>query len=160
MKTMMLTLSLLATLPSANAAYLHCQAVDRAGENGTYHPHFTLAAKIDDAFLNGGELKTLSEVEAQTSKREFRVETLEHDAAYAPRTNKNRVRFPLSLSASDNLFDGIIHGVLLPKTLTDADITETREESVVIKAQLLSSTDSYHDGIISYFPMTCEVSEE
>ena len=92
-------------------------------------------------------------------KNEFASQILA-DATYRPRTNKNRARFNfIGVNATTDVFDGIVHGILLPKVLTSAEILRQTATEIQFRAKVISSTDSYHDGIMEYFPFECTLTQ-
>jgi len=149
------------------AAQLNCQQ-----DVSSLGPDFSLSAEIADDYLKGQELLALNAVSA-TSSETVKKSIIVKDESYRPRTNKNRNRFKFVLDASNEIFDGTIHGMLLPKILTSDDILSTESESesesesglesetesneVLLRAYVISSTDSYHDGIMTYYPLVCRL---
>lgn len=135
----------------SSAAQLSCQTAPQPAE---YMPYFRLQAEIDKSALAGAELVALSKVSIEAASGTLAIDTLAKDAAYRPRTIKERNRFLFDIDVTSVeatpaafSFDGIAHGVIMPKTLPVGEKDFT--------AYLISSTDSYHDGINSYFRTLC-----
>lgn len=148
-----LATAILFTSSASFAAGLSCHTVVQEGQ---FTPLFTMTAELDEGALKGVELTSLQNVQITVATDTLAIESLQRDEDYAPRTNKDRNRFNFNIettSAEDTpeeyAFDGIAHGVILPKILPAA--------SNEFAAYLISSTDSYHDGINSYFKMLCTV---
>ena len=142
---------------TASAANVSCYMNKEL--NGGYTPDFAMTAVISDGYLNGEDLKVLEQVKVKVAGKEYNVGTLSRDTNFRPTTNKNRVRFSdrFEFDASDDDFNGIIHGMIFPKVLSAKDIVSKGEIETIFKTYLLSSTDAYHDGIISYFRKTCKI---
>ena len=108
------------------------------------------------ARFEGPRLVELTNVSLSAGKESASVASLLPDQHYRPRTNTNRSRFNFpELNATDEQFDGIAHSVILPKELKQADIVAQVGNHIHFKAKVASSTDSYHDGIITYFNLSC-----
>lgn len=142
---------------------LTCTSVARALEDASLAPRFTMTAQVAKEYRTGVELTGLTNVRASAGRVNSAAKdfaSVAKDAAYKPRGNKNRNRFAIeSLDATDESFDGIVHSVILPKSLGPADIDSQDEGGLIVfHAVVASSTDSYHDGIISYFKIRCELS--
>ena len=140
----------------AQSATLKC--VSHAGTDPEYSfPKLKLEATVSDRYATGSELTLLRNAKV-SSKEEKTIALIEKDKTYKPKTIKNRNRFKFYLDATDGSFDGIIHGIILPKVLSIAEVVELGEDgTITFNGKVLSSTDSYHDGIISYFPLSCEL---
>lgn len=133
---------------TAGAATLNCSTTGRAGET----PNVQLTGEVSDAFAQGeeaGDLTYIADavvVVAKSAPKSLGLLTI--DKSYKPRM-KERVRFNTeSLPASEPKgFDGIVHGFIFPQRLS----------SEKFLAKVISSDDSYHDGIYSYYSMDCSV---
>lgn len=144
------------------ATVLTCTTAARAREDESLSPRFSLSAQVPSTYRTGAELTGLTAARASAGRpnaAEKSFPSVARDAAYKPRgANKNRARFMIeSLDASDESFDGIVHSVILPRNLGASDIDSNKNGLIVFHAIVASSTDSYHDGIISYFKMRCEL---
>ncbi|MCX6125254.1 MAG: hypothetical protein NTV34_10995 [Proteobacteria bacterium] len=118
-----------------------------------------ISAQVDDSALLGQEITQLRQLTVAAGIAQSTFENIQNDKVYRPRMNLNRNRFLFEgIDASSDRFDGIVHGVILPKILGSQDITSTDEAGLSFKAKVISSTDSYHDGIMSYFPLSCRLS--
>lgn len=161
MKSLVLLVAVTVLTPSTFAASLECQTLP---STDTYNnPTLSMTAKISKSYLTGSQLKGIKSIYAKVTaaERHEQIGDLTIDPAYSPHGNPNRVRLNTdSIEAFDDAenaeFDGIIHGFIFPKQLGDDDITSREADGTIsFKASLISSTDSYHDGIYSYFPMNC-----
>ncbi len=121
-------------------------------------PIFRFQGTVDDKYLSGKDLQKFESV-AVVAQEEKKIDLLEKDKAYKPRKgkNQNRSRFLFDLPATSESFDGIIHGVIFPTDLTKEESVEMNADGLNFRALVTSSTDSYHDGIISYFRLYCDV---
>ena len=118
-----------------------------------------LAAQVDDSALLGQEITQLSQLTIAAGNDQSMFETIQRDKVYRPRKFLNRNRFLFEgIDASTDRFDGIVHGLILPKVLGSQDILSRDETGLTFNAKVISSTDSYHDGIMTYFPLTCRLS--
>lgn len=134
---------------SRNKDPLRCESRTNVAEG----PSFALTAEIPGGIKSGVELTALRNVKASAAQRKPVVTpSVAKDATYKPRTSPDRNRFMLgNLPATDERFDGIAHAVIFPKTVDP--------KAKAFDAWVVSSTDSYHDGIMSYFPMQCSVTK-
>lgn len=133
-------LMMIAFHATAHAATVKCQTVARANEE---IPPFHITFKT-----HGAALEPLYDVQAWTDGRDLAFNVLSGDADYNPRI-PGRGRFAFDMEPTS--FNGIIHGVIMPESIPAGAYT--------FVAQLISSTDSYHDGIYSYFKMVCSVGQ-
>ena len=136
------------------AAALDCATPNSSALN------VVLSASVDSDYMMGAQLKSLNEVNVTAGENVEYAPQILADASYRPRTNQNRARFNLrGVEATTDVFDGIVHGILLPKILMAADIVHKTDTEIQFKAKVISSTDSYHDGIMEYFAFECKLTQ-
>ncbi|MBY0471599.1 hypothetical protein K2X30_10575 [bacterium] len=139
---------------SANSAFsadLVCNS-----RKANFGPKVYITAKAKDDYKEGKEeINTLRDFAVTAGVATDLLPVLKKDDSYSPNKNKNRNRFNVDINATDNDFDGIMHGLILPKFLTKDDITKKKDKVITFNATIISSTDSYHDGINSYFFISC-----
>ena len=139
---------------SAQAAVLRCESQPKAGLGGLNMPKFSMQALVNDGVLYGQELSYLVNLQGVVVGKTEVFGNQAKDASYKPRgVHKDVNRFLFSANATTSTpgqeFDGIIHGAILPRHLAAG----TKR----FVGQLTFSTDSYHDGIISYGRMECSI---
>ncbi len=140
------------------AANLSCKNPERVKKND-YWPTVTVTAIVADDYMKEVQLTELSQLHLVTSYESADAASLPKSPKYKPKI-ENRVRFDVDANATNNdgknAFDGIVHGLILPEVLP---ALEGEATSIDFKAKVISSTDSYHDDINSYFPLNCTVSK-
>lgn len=140
MKNLLLVIALF-TL-QAQAASVHCTTV--ATRTSDYFPDMDV-----DFDANLADLATLKNVKVSVPGDSFEADVLKADTSYRPHRGNSGLRFGFTLQPETDTFDGIVHGMILPLQVSAGTKT--------FHATALSSTDSYHDGIVSYFAMSCSV---
>lgn len=154
MKLLLCTLVTLFTV-QAFAADLSCVTF-KDSNDGYTPPKVAVYGKVAGSYKVGvSELQGLEVLVIKSAAGTKVMQNVPRDYSYRPRTFQNRVRinFPaIVLSNAD--FDGVLHSVILPKVL-DRSTAVRRNDQLEFYGILASSTDSYHDGIISYFKLQC-----
>lgn len=148
MKQILFAIVFLTLSTAAQAVTLQCHTTGADGET----PRLSLAGQVSDEFAQGEEagLDEVQDLVVTVGGKTTALGTLKIDPAYKPRI-ENRVRFNtinIPTGGGSDGFDGIIHGFIFPKMISSENF----------KAIVISSDDSYHDGIWSYYSMACHVS--
>lgn len=137
------------TASSSQASILDC--VSNKGDGA---PDVSFEANIDEAEATAPKFTAWQSVTIRSRKDVMTEGRSTADISYKPRgRNKDLNRFALphleywNQDSTETATAGFVHYVLLPKKFPAA--------SKAFSAILGATTDSYHDGIISYYKMTC-----
>lgn len=136
-------------------AILSCATVVKKDEKV---PTFILKAKVAREYKKGSPLQSIQKVSVTVgdSEEPRNLGTLAVDSKYRSVKVQNRVRIhtpELDASELNGDFDGVVHGILLPKVLSEGEITERREDggdgTLGFLAQVIASRKN--------FEMACDV---
>lgn len=132
---------------AAQAVTLQCQTTGAVGET----PNLSLVGQVSDEFAQGEEegLTGIEDLVVTVGGRSVALGNLAIDPTYKPRM-QNRVRIntiDLPTRIEGDTFDGIVHGFIFPQMISAESF----------EAKVISSDDAYHDGIWSYYTMSCSV---